>query len=48
MIILDYGDIMAANRKSDHRNQINDKWEGLRRIGQDRKMMMATVSHTVR
>lgn len=48
MIILDYGDIMAASRKSDHRNQINDKWEGLRRIGQDRKMMMATVSHTVR
>jgi replicative DNA helicase len=46
IVLLDYCDIMAANRKSDHRNQINDKWEGTRRIGQDRSMMMATVSHT--
>lgn len=48
LVVIDYGDIMGVSRRSDHRNQINDKWEGIRRIGQDRHMMMATVSHTIR
>lgn len=45
-IIIDYADILATSKKSDHRNQINDKWEGVRSIGQERGMLMATVSHT--
>jgi hypothetical protein len=48
LIVWDYADITRSEAKGDHRNQINDKWEYIRRIGQDRNMMQATVSHTGR
>ena len=48
MIIVDYADIMAAKVRQDHRNSINEKWEALRTVGQQRKCLMATVSHTNR
>lgn len=46
IIVVDYADIMGADKRQDHRNMINDKWESLRTIGQQRKVLMATVSHT--
>ena len=46
VIVLDYADILATESRGDSRDQINDKWEELRRLHQQRKIMMVTVSHT--
>lgn len=48
VILVDYADIMKSDRKEEHRHQIDRKWQGLRRIGQERKCLMVTVSHTTR
>jgi replicative DNA helicase len=45
-IIIDYGDILGSDKRQDHRNMINDKWESLRTIGQKRHVLMVTASHT--
>jgi len=44
--IIDYADILGSDKRQDHRNMINDKWEGIRTIGQKRHMLMVTASHT--
>ena len=44
VIVVDYADIMTADRKLDPRHQENAKWEGLRRISQERHALVIAAT----
>ncbi len=46
MVIVDYADIMRAEKRNNYRNEINDKWEALKKIAQNYKCVVATATHT--
>ncbi len=46
MIVVDYADLLVPESNSDHRHQIDYIWKGLRRISQERHVLMVTVTHT--
>lgn len=50
VIILDYADIMAPedNGQKDFRHQENDRWKALRRLSQERKCLLITVTQSTR
>lgn len=47
VIVVDYADlILPSNSRLSTRDQINDVWEGLRRLGQSTHSLMISASHT--
>ncbi len=50
VVLLDYADIMAVedNGQRDARHQENDRWKALRRLSQERKCLLITVTQSTR
>lgn len=48
VIIVDYADIMAADRKDEHRHQVDQIWGGLRGLSQERHCLMVTATQADR
>lgn len=47
IVLMDYPDIMRpTNPREPHIHRINNIWEGLRSLGQQRHLLMGAVSHT--
>ncbi len=44
IILIDYVDILEAERKMDVRHQENDKWKALRRLSQEKDCLVITVT----
>ncbi len=45
VIFVDYADIMAPeDSRKDHRNQVNDTWKALRRLSQERHVLVVTAT----
>ena len=45
VIILDYADIIKASFKTDHRNEIDDVWKGIKGLAQATNTLVITASH---
>jgi hypothetical protein len=45
-IVLDYADILSPERGGERRHQIDETWQALRGVGQDRSMAIITASHS--
>lgn len=48
LIVLDYADIMKAERKEEKRHQIDETWQAIRGVGQERNVGVITASHSAK
>jgi hypothetical protein len=46
MIVVDYADIMAPEIRQEKRHQIDETWQALRGLGQERHVVVVTASHS--
>ena len=46
MILIDYVDIMEAEKEKEHRHKENEKWKNLRRLSQERNALVITPTQT--
>lgn len=48
VVVIDYADLLASTRKMEYRHQLDDVWKGLRRISQERNILVVTASQTTK
>lgn len=48
VIVVDYADIVASDMKAEYRIKLDDIWKSLRKIAQERNVLMATASQVNR
>ena len=46
MIVVDYATILDSSLRGDYRQKLNDKWELLRGLGQEKHVLMVTAHHS--
>jgi len=48
IVVIDYADIIAPSRNGEYRHQIDDIWKRLRRLAQERNILVVTASQSDR
>lgn len=48
IVVIDYADLLGSTQKGDYRHQLDDIWSNLRRVAQERNILIVTATQTNR